>query len=310
MTAPDLIEVVAAGVCGSDTQRLRAGFHVRSLGHELVGRKPGGRTLFAIRPLHPCGDCAACERGRTEHCAFDTSIGRLDTREGGFSGRVRASAGQLYPLPADLAPHIAALADPLACVLHALHEVHLDGLDVLIIGDGPMAALAAVHTRHHATHQVTLAVKDAGRVGRLSGFGDRVVTAEDLEPDHYDVVVESAGGVSSEPISTAVTAVAPLGQVVSLGVYAPHVTAGFPVRTLLEKESTLRGSKAYRVNDDRDDFATALEILALDQSAYAPIVTSTPQWSPDGPQLPVLERRSHELKIVYMTVPTTADARL
>lgn len=309
VTTVDLMEVVAAGVCGSDVQRLRAGFDVRSLGHELVGRKPGDRALFAIRPLRPCGDCAACARGRTEHCASDTSIGRLDTREGGFSGRVSASAGQLYPLPADLAPHIATLADPLACVLHALHGIRLDGLDVLVIGDGPMAALAAVHVRHHAAHQVTLAVKDASRAGRLSGFGDRVVTAEDLKPDHYDVVVESAGGISSEPILTAVTAVAPLGQVVALGVYPPHVTAGFSVRALLEKESTLRGSKAYRVNDDRDDFAAALEILALDQGAYAPIVTSTPSWSPDGPQLPVLERRNHGLKIVYMTEPATADAR-
>jgi threonine dehydrogenase-like Zn-dependent dehydrogenase len=93
--------------------------------------------------------------------------------------------------------------------------------------------------------------------------------------------------------------VAPLGQVVCLGVYPPHLTAGFLVRTLLEKESTLRGSKAYRVNDDRDDFAAALDLLATDPGTYAPIVTSTPTWSPDSPQPPMLERRG-VLKIVYV----------
>lgn len=308
MNTPGLIQVVAAGVCGSDKQRLRAGFDVRSLGHELVGRVPGGDgTLVAIRPLNPCQDCAACAQGWTEHCAADTSIGRLDTREGGFSGRVRAGTGQLYPIPAHLPVTVATLADPLACVLHALRGVRLDRGEVLVVGDGPMAALVAVYVRQRGARQVTLAVKDTSRVGRVSDFGDRVVTAADLKPDHYHVVVESAGGISSEPILTAVTAVAPLGQVVALGVYPPRVTAGFPVRTLLEKESTLRGSKAYRITDEWDDFAAALQLLSHDHGAYAQVVTSTPAWSPDGPQLPALEHRNNTLKIVYVSDPATAD---
>jgi threonine dehydrogenase-like Zn-dependent dehydrogenase len=123
-------------------------------------------------------------------------------------------------------------------------------------------------------------------------------------------VVESVGGTSSEPILTAVTAVAPLGQVVALGVYPPQVTAGLLVRRLLEKESTLRGSKAYRVNNDRDDFATALELLATTPADFASIITATPSWSPDNPQPPVLERR-HALKIVYLNQPhATDDARI
>jgi L-idonate 5-dehydrogenase len=306
--ALDLIEIVAVGLCGSDVQRLRAGFDPRSLGHELVGRRPDDRALVAIRPLRPCGVCQWCARGWTEHCPSDTSIGRLDTQQGGFSGRVHASPSQLYPVPTGLAAPIATLADPLACVRHALHNLSLADEEVLIIGDGPMAALAAVHARRRGARHVTMAVKNSGRTERLSAFGDRVVTAEDLKPDHYHVVVESAGGVSSEPILTAVAAVAPLGQVVALGVYPPHLTAGFPVRTLLEKEATLRGSKAYRVNDDRDDFAAALEILARDHNAYAPIVTSTPPWSPDGPRSPLLEHRNPGLKIVYVTEPAPADA--
>lgn len=298
MSTVDLIEVVAVGVCGSDLQRLRAGFSIRSLGHELVGRRQGQTDLVAVRPLNPCRTCLVCDQGRTELCTADTSIGRLDAGEGGFSGKILAEAGQLYPVPADLPVLLATLADPLACVLHALADVQLQGAQVLVIGDGPLGALAALYARQQSA-DVTVAVKEPVRIGRISGLGHIAAITQNLPSDRYDVVIESVGGMSSEPILTAVTAVAPLGQVVCLGVYSPHVTAEFPVRRLLEKESTVRGSKAYRVNDDRDDFAAALELLATDPDVYAPIITSTPTWSPDGPQPRLLERRNG-LKIIYV----------
>jgi threonine dehydrogenase-like Zn-dependent dehydrogenase len=99
---------------------------------------------------------------------------------------------------------------------------------------------------------------------------------------------------------TAVEAVAPLGQVVALGVYSPRATADLPVRKLLEKESRLRGSKAYRVHQDRDDFATALDLLATRATDFASIITSTPTWSPGDPQPPALDRR-RPLKTVYLS---------
>ena len=120
---------------------------------------------------------------------------------------------------------------------------------------------------------------------------------------HYDVVLEAVGGMSSAPILTAISAVAPLGQVVALGVYRPDLAAVIPVRTLLEKESTLRGSKACRVSAERDDFATALGQLADCREAYSPIITSTPSWSPDDPQSPELERRNGLFKTVYVKEP-------
>jgi len=301
-----LIDVVAVGVCGSDVQRLRAGFDVHSLGHELVGRTPAGE-LVAVRPLNPCRSCGACARGWTEQCPDDVSIGRTDSREGGFSGRVRVTPQQLYLIPVGLPPVIATLADPLACLIHALYRVPVEGANVLIIGDGPLAAIAAVLARRREAAHVTLAVKDISRTERMAGFADLVATADTLAATQYDVVLESVGGVSSEPILTAVTAVAPLGQVVALGVYVPNVAAGIPVRTLLEKESTLRGSKAYRVNDQRDDFAAALDLLAINPRAYAPVITSTPSWSPYGPQPPVLERRTNTLKTVYVHEPAATD---
>jgi len=307
VTAVDLIDVVAVGVCGSDRQRAQAGWDVRSLGHEVVGRTAGGH-LAAVRPLNPCRSCVACARGWTEQCLNDAGIGRVDTRQGGFSGRVRATPEQLYPLPEALSATAATLADPLACVLHALHGTSVEDTNVLIIGDGPMAAIAATYVRQEGAAEVTVAVKDQTRAARMSGLAVHATTADALTKAHYDIVVESVGGISSEAILLAANAVAPLGQVVALGVYPPNMAAGIPVRTLLEKESTLRGSKAYRVNNDRDDFAAALDLLANDPRAYAPVITSTPSWSPHGPQPPILERTTSTLKIVYVNEPAPAGA--
>jgi threonine dehydrogenase-like Zn-dependent dehydrogenase len=141
------------------------------------------------------------------------------------------------------------------------------------------------------------------RASWVSGFADHVVTVEELPVTHYDVVLEVVGGISSAPILTAILAVAPLGQVVALGVYRPDLAAVIPVRTVLEKEPTLRGSKAYRVSAERDDFATALEYLAICRDAYSPIITRTPPWSSDDPQPPELERWTGTLKTVYVRVP-------
>ena len=56
-----------------------------------------------------------------------------------------------------------------------------------------------------------------------------------------------------------------------------------------------------------DDFASALEHLAICRDAYSPIITRTPPWSPDDPQPPELERRNGTLKTVYVRVPAELD---
>jgi threonine dehydrogenase-like Zn-dependent dehydrogenase len=128
----------------------------------------------------------------------------------------------------------------------------------------------------------------------LVGGGDRP------RPGGYDVVLEAAGGTSSEAILSAVAAVAPLGHVVCLGVYVPRVAAALPVRRVLEKECTLRGSKAYRFGRDRDDFATALSLLAGDPSTFIPVISAVRPW-PTGPDD---VSRTSGLKVVFVRSPS------
>jgi threonine dehydrogenase-like Zn-dependent dehydrogenase len=53
VSSAEVLDVMATGVCGSDTHRLRAGFDVRSLGHELVGRWPSDGTAGGDPPAEP-----------------------------------------------------------------------------------------------------------------------------------------------------------------------------------------------------------------------------------------------------------------
>jgi len=297
------LDVLAVGVCGTDLQRHRSGFSVQSLGHELVAREPGhppGRLApVAVRPLSPCRECRQCRRQRTELCPADASIGRYDTGEGGFSGSVRVAPDQVYPLPDGLGIEVATLADPLACVHHALRGHDLGGTDVLVVGDGALAALAGIAARLRGARQVTIAVKQADRSARVAPFCDRTAVGADVPADTYDVVVEAVGYRHVAAMALAIRAVAPLGAVVALGVYPPDLVLDLPLRSLLEKESTLQGSKAYRVGAGTDDFADALTVLAAEQHRFAPVVTATPAWSPSAGPVPDLERRS-ALKTVYV----------
>jgi L-iditol 2-dehydrogenase len=146
------VPVVAAGVCGTDRRRLAAGYPLASLGHELVAREPSTGRLVGVRPLAPCGDCHPCAQGWSEHCEADAGLGRRTDGSAAFAGHVQVRPDQAYPLPDGLPILAAVLADPLACLLHAVHDLPLADAQVLVVGDGAMAALACLlaHQRQAA----------------------------------------------------------------------------------------------------------------------------------------------------------------
>lgn len=298
------LPVVAAGICGTDAQRYRAGFPMRSLGHEVVVESADG-DLHAVRPLRPCATCLWCRRGASEQCTGDRGMGRDPAAAGGFSGRVQVTEGQLYSLPANVPARLAVLADPLACVLHALRSLVLPGRSALVVGDGPMAALSAIVLRQRGATDTIIAMKSRARVGRLIPFALTAVPENKVASDTYDVVVECVGGDDTGPLRTAVSAVAPLGDIVCLGVYPPRLTSGLPIRVLLEKEATLQGSKAYRATDSDDDFREALALLSQKLTSFAGVVTTILPLADEERMTAELIRRSG-LKTVGIADGTTS----
>ena len=139
------IAVVAAGICGSDI----SGFlgHSRRrvpplvLGHELIGRRPGGQRVV-VNPLIGCVRCTACLSGAQNLCENWRLLG-MDQTTGCFTEFVSIPETQIYEIPDELTDRRAVIAEPLANIVHlfriaAPHPFFRMG----IVGGGTMGSLA------------------------------------------------------------------------------------------------------------------------------------------------------------------------
>src|SRR5690606_28689029 len=96
--------------------------HVLALGPGVTGLAEG--ELVAVSPSRPCGACRFCLSGQPNQClnmAFYGSAMPFPHIQGAFRQRLVAKAAQCVPA-GDLSPGEAAMAEPLAVCLHALHQ--------------------------------------------------------------------------------------------------------------------------------------------------------------------------------------------
>ncbi len=77
-------------------------------------------------PNLPCGQCAACRKGLTNLCVSLKAYGV--THNGGFADLSLVKVDHLHPI-GDMPFHIAALAEPLACVANGLTAANVIGKD-------------------------------------------------------------------------------------------------------------------------------------------------------------------------------------
>ena len=153
-----LVEVAAAGICGSDLELLdgrRPAAYVAYPavpGHEWAGRVlalgPGVDVVAPGDPvvaegLRACGVCGRCAEGRTNICTAAYAETGF-THPGALAERLVVPAGLLHRLPADRPLEPAALLEPAACVASGLLEtgMPLPGSRVAVVGDGPLGLLA------------------------------------------------------------------------------------------------------------------------------------------------------------------------
>jgi threonine dehydrogenase-like Zn-dependent dehydrogenase len=154
--APDevLIEVEACGVCGSDVQIINVPPGHPStppviIGHEFVGRiravgsavhdvEIGSRVV--VDPDPKCGACASCRAGRPANCVNIVALGVH--RDGALAGLVTAPANSVYGIAEDLPAELAALVEPLACVVNGTNRAAIrPGEAVVVFGAGAIGCL-------------------------------------------------------------------------------------------------------------------------------------------------------------------------
>ena len=261
-----IVAVAATGVCGTDLHiyEWTPGYEAMTprmpvtLGHEFsgvvarIGSNVRGLevgTLVAVRPSVVCGKCRACSEGRPDDCAHRTGIGV--TRDGALAKAVRVPAENCVPVPKDMDPHIAALAEPMTVSAEAVEtgEVRA-GARVLIIGPGNVGQGAALYAREAGAAQIVIAGKDdAARLGvlRAMGFADAVDTGERplsdalspyLADEKFDVVIEATG--SPAVVQPALDVLRKRGILVVVGIHARPATVD--LTKLVRAHQQIRGS--------------------------------------------------------------------
>jgi len=216
-----VVRNVVALTCGTDLKMyLRGHPYVKPpiiIGHEFSGVveevgegvltfKPGDRIVSVNSA--PCGTCAYCKLGRFNLCE------RLDeliigfSIDGAYAEYVkvpsRITKYNVYRIPSNLEHEVAALLEPLSCVVRGHRIIHIDvGDTVTIIGAGPIGLM----------HMILARNSNAGKIIVIDLGWDRLRFAEKLgadviiNPSEEDVpsrVREETGGLGADVVVEAV----------------------------------------------------------------------------------------------------------
>lgn len=210
-----LVQVEVALTDGTDAKAFRRGHPLlleqtpSPFGHEFCGVDVAtGRRVVAANSA-PCGECGPCRRGEETLCENLRPF-----LNGAYAEFVlvpeRIAARNLLPVPAGLAPEVAAMTEPLACCLHGVERAELEpGRTVAVLGPGPIGLMLCA------------AAKDAGaQVVAVGGRPERRELAREFGADPgdgrgADVVIEAVG--TAEAWRDALELVRPGGAVVFFG---------------------------------------------------------------------------------------------
>ncbi len=249
-----MVAPLLAGMCGTDLELIDGSIdpaYVRYpliLGHEWVGElledvpdvaKTGDRVV--VEGVIPCGHCHECLIGATNRCTTYDEIGF--TRPGALAERIAVPRGLVHSLEASVNLDDAVLIEPMAVVWRALTRFALrEGLNVVVIGDGTIALLAAHLVRRFRPARVVVAGRRIAQepLARAAG-ADQFVT--DVPEGPFDLVIEAAGTGASA--STALALAARGAMVILLGL-PPHGTRiEVAPDDVVNNDLVIQGSFAY-----------------------------------------------------------------
>ncbi|HET6410842.1 MAG TPA: alcohol dehydrogenase catalytic domain-containing protein [Anaeromyxobacter sp.] len=191
-----LVRVEACAICGTDIKSFYKGNpRIRppqTMGHEFVGTveaagegaggpKPGARVVMATTV--GCGECRYCRAGRSNLCRKAEAIGFH------YPGAMApwlviperaVRLGHLVEV-GDLEAGVAALSEPLSCVVNGLSRLPFGEIQsVLVLGLGPLGFLHALAARAKGAARVVCSEFPGARadLARELGFREVVPPAE------------------------------------------------------------------------------------------------------------------------------------
>jgi L-iditol 2-dehydrogenase len=258
-----VIQVGAATTCGTDLKVWRRGGHAKMLkpptlfGHEAAG------TIVAIAPdvtgwnigdrvvannSAPCMQCFFCHRQEFSLCTD------LSFNNGTFAQYLKIPAAivqhNLLPIPDGLPDAIAAMTEPLACVLHGVARSNAKPGDrVVLLGDGAIGlmfvAAMAPTTEFYVFGGNDQRLEIAEKFGAAKTFNYRQIPdlpafVKDLtEGWGADIVIEATGVPSAW--ETAIACARPGATVNLFGGCPRDTTITVNTEQLHYNELTLKG---------------------------------------------------------------------
>ena len=212
-----LIKVEKTAICGTDVhiyqwdswaeKTIKPGLVI---GHEFVGRIQelgDGVTGYQVGDRVSaeghivCGHCRNCRAGHPHVCANTIGIGV--NRNGAFAEYIVVPSSNLWPIPDEIAPELAAFFDPFGNAAHCALQFDLVGEDVLITGAGPIGIIAAGICRHVGARHVVISDVNDYRLALAKNMGaSRIINVQresigdvvkELHIDGFDIGLEMSG---------------------------------------------------------------------------------------------------------------------
>lgn len=292
-----LVEVAYSGICGTDLHEyqhgpnlIRTGPHPLTghtppitLGHEFSGRvtalggpvpgiEVGDRVV--VDPCLRCGTCRWCRQGEYHICAKGGSVGLASP--GAFARWVTVPADGLVKIPDAVTDQVAALAEPLAVGLHAVHRAAVrPGDNVLVLGAGAIGIAALLAAKLAGAAGIYVSEPHPGRAARAAELGASEVfdpASADVRREVFlrtgrvgpDVVVEATGRPAL--VELAVTTVRRGGRAVLAGISGG--SASLPITQIVPFERTVLGSLGYNF-----DIPRVLNLIADKRFDPSPLIT-------------------------------------
>lgn len=257
-----ILKIDAVGICGSDMHAYHGHDPRRKpgliLGHEFAGEVVEGPYLgkrFTGNPLIACGACEYCLQGRSNLCSNRTMVGM--TRPGAYAQFMSIPAKCLVEIPAGMNPIHAAVTEPAATALHALHIAMralvrpIAECAVLVIGGGAIGMFTALLLKHFGVRNAVVAEVNALRrasIEKHTGF--RTYNPIEVAPPKEgtcELVVDAVGAKVTRTAAMAAVKAGGVFMHIGLQDWASEID----MRKLTLSEITLIGTYTYSQMDLR-----------------------------------------------------------
>lgn len=281
------IRIKYSGVCGSDIAIFR-GKHPRAkapliLGHECIGvidsvcecksdLKVGDRVI--VYPLISCGQCKPCRTGIPHVCQTLKLIG-IDT-DGAMAEYICVNESSVLKIEDSLSDFAAALVEPLAVVVHALHRARFQYLDTTVImGAGPIGLLTAIVLRKAGVGRLIISDLNAARVAKCHSLGFDAINIQNqslieavdsmTNGEGADITFEASGTGPATFESTRLTRVG--GTICMVGQHKSPPVCNLPEFSF--KEQQLIATRVYA----KEEFAQTTKYAFTIQSELEKVIS-------------------------------------